>query len=181
MSEIKKGQTAPDVIYQTADKSQVKLFDKLKEAEKTFLIFLRYMGCPFCQVDIMELCEEYGRFTAEKTQVVLVLQSKVETVRSQTLVPQIPFDIACDPEMKLYELYGVEAAASMGKMLRPNKQLFHKTGMILKKKLKHGAYEGNEHQLPAIFLLDKEGNVRHAHYASSVTDLPDINGMLKLL
>ncbi len=181
MSEIKIGQTAPNVTYQAANKSQIKLSDKLKEADKTFLIFSRYIGCPFCQVDIMELCEDYSRFIAAKVQIILVLQSTADIVRSQTLVPHIPYDIACDPEMKLYEIYGVKTAASMGKMLRPNKQLFHKTGMILKKKLRHGAYEGNEHQLPALFLLDKEGKVIHAHYASSVTDLPDVNGMLRLL
>ncbi len=180
MAQIPVGAVAPDFSY-IGVHGERKLSRKLSEAEQTLLFFSRYLGCPFCQVDILELCEQYGAFQNKKAQVILVLQSRVETLRSQTLVKEIPFDVACDPEGRLYELYGVEAAATMGKMLKPNKQLFRKAGQLLRRKLKHGAYEGNEQQLPALFLLDKEGKVRYARYAQSISDLPDAEEMLKLL
>ncbi len=181
MEGINVGQLAPDFIYHTAEQESVHLWEKLQETDKTFLLFSRYLGCPFCQVDILELCASYSSFAERKAQVILILQSDRETLRSQTLVEKLPFDVACDPEMELYQLYGVKAAASMGKMLRPERKLFRKATKLLKWKLKHGAYEGNEQQLPALFLLDKERTVLYSHYASSISDLPDAEEMLKLL
>ena len=39
--------------------------------------------------------------------------------------------------------------------------------------LEHGKYEGDELQLPAVFVLDRERTVTHAHYGKKVSDVPD--------
>lgn len=172
---------AADFRYCTAYSEGLALSDTLQKANKTFLLFSRYMGCPLCQVDMLELCEEYSRFMEKKAQILVVLQSSPETIRSQTVLREPPFEIICDPQGVLYELYHVKSAPSTLKMIKPGKKLFHKVGKLLKYKLKHGAYEGNEQQLPAIFLLDQDRNILYSHHAAHLTDLPNVEEMLSLL
>jgi hypothetical protein len=42
-------------------------------------------------------------------------------------------------------------------------------------------YEGNEQQLPALFIIDEQGTVTCAHYAQNIMDMPLIDDVLKLL
>ena len=46
---------------------------------------------------------------------------------------------------------------------------------------KHGACEGNELQLPAAFVVDKEGRISYAHYGKSAGDTPDVRSLAELL
>lgn len=171
---------ALDFTYHCAHGEEKQLSRKVQETEKTFLYFSRYIGCPFCQLDIMELCGEYHRFREKNAQFILVLQSTAETIRNQS--QDFPFDVACDPEGKLYELYGVKSASSALKMINPlDKKLWKKAALLLKHKLKHGDYEGNEQQLPALFLLDKKMNLLHSHLANSISDMLSIDEMIQLL
>ena len=45
----------------------------------------------------------------------------------------------------------------------------------------HGAYEGNELQLPAVFIMDQERKLTYAHYGISVDDVPDPGEFRELL
>ena len=174
------GTTAPDFRFQTADGSGL-LSEELQKAEKTLLIFSRYLGCPFCQLDLLSYCEEYARFREKNAQILLVLQSSPETLRQQTLAKEVPFLLISDPQQELYHLYEVKPAASMLKMLRLNGKLLKKASALMKRKLKHGAYEGNEQQLPALFIIGKDGTVEVAHYARSMGDMPTVDEVLAKL
>ncbi len=183
---ITVGTKAPAFTYNTAFVENIALADKLQQAEHTYLIFLRYMGCTSCQVDIMDYSEEYSRFKEKNAQILLVLQSSREIMASQTTEENPPFQIICDPDMKLYELYDVKAGQSKEDLIDKNDEaamakLAKKREKAAAHGLTHGEYEGNEYQLPAVFLLDKEGMVKHAHYAKAITDMPDVDQMLALL
>ena len=45
----------------------------------------------------------------------------------------------------------------------------------------HGDYEGNEQQLPAMFIVDEDGTVLYAHYARSIMDMPSVDEVLAML
>ena len=45
----------------------------------------------------------------------------------------------------------------------------------------HGKYEGDEMQLPAVFVVSGEGKVLFAHYASAIADLPDYDEMAEFM
>ena len=177
---ISKGSKAPDFSYVTV-KGTGQLAQKIQEAEKTILVFSRYLGCPLCQLNLLSYCEEYARIQQKNAQILLVLQSSLETLQNQTLVKEPPFDIISDPNMELYQLFHVPAAKNMLSMLALNGKLLKKAFALSRRKLKHGAYEGNEQQLPALFILGKDRTVLHAHYASSISDMPDMDELLQLL
>lgn len=61
MAQIEAGQKLKDYVFDTAFESDVKLSDKVKNADKTILLFLRYYGCRICQLDMREYAEAYDR------------------------------------------------------------------------------------------------------------------------
>ena len=159
---ISFGDKAIDFTYQTPYGKTSTLEEKVQKADKTFLIFLRYYGCTICQLDIRAYRENYQKFLDKDAQILLVLQSAPATIAESITEEELRFEVACDPEGKLYDLYQVGAARS-------------KLG------LEHGAYEGNELQLPAVFLLDRGMNVVYAHRAKNAGDMPEIADLLAKL
>ena len=65
MAQIEAGQKLKDYVFDTAFESDVKLSDKVKNADKTILLFLRYYGCRICQLDMREYAEAYDRIKAK--------------------------------------------------------------------------------------------------------------------
>ena len=45
----------------------------------------------------------------------------------------------------------------------------------------HGDYEGDEQQLPAMFILDENGVATYVHYAANIVDMPTVDEVLNLL
>ena len=45
----------------------------------------------------------------------------------------------------------------------------------------HGDYEGNEQQLPAMFIVDEDRTINYVHYAKNIMDMPTVDEVLNLL
>lgn len=177
-----KGDKVPNFTYRTAYEENLQLYDALKG--KTFLIVHRYIGCPICRLDVQELAKGYDKLTKKGAQAIVVMQSDPEHVRSDLASTNttLPFPIICDTEQEIYKTLNVRPAVSMLTLVGYG---LPKLGLKFLKAnrsgIKHGDFEGNEQQRPALFLLDEDGTILHAHYAKTLTDLPDVDGMLKLL
>lgn len=175
--KLQKGSILPDFTFQTAFGGEKALYETIGE-KPTFLLFLRYYGCTICQLDIHRLAEEYDIFTRKGAQVLVVLQSKPEVIQKDAGAEKLPFTILCDPEEKLYKEYEILPAKS--KLGLVSLGTIKKLGAA-KKEFQHGEYEGNELQLPALFLVGPGGRVDYAHYAKNLADLPTHDMMLALL
>ena len=149
----------------------------LKEDDgRTILLwFMRYAGCTVCRVDLHELKARIGEFEAAGARVVAVRRGVPEAAGEV----EAPFEIVCDPEGALYRKYDILPAKSKLGIL--SAALPGKLKKAKKLGLEHGAYEGDEQQLPALFVLGADGVVRYARYASNLTDLPDLDEMLRLV
>jgi peroxiredoxin len=180
MAKLEIGQTMPDFEYVTPFSAGHTLAATAVAAPKTALVFLRYWGCPLCQYDIHLLAQAHKDLTAKGGQLLVVLQSDpkglAEQLGSETA---LPFPIVCDPEQKLYKEFCIEPAASMMKMA--DLKMVGRIVKATKLGFKHGAYEGDEQQLPAAFVVDGERKVLYAHYAKSVSDMPDATQLAQLL
>ena len=177
-----KGDKIPNFVYRTAYEENLNLYDNLKG--KTFFIVHRYIGCPVCRLDVQELAGDYDKLTAAGAQAIVVMQSDPEHVRADLAATgtSLPFPIICDTEQAIYEALQVKPASSMLTLAGTGAPaLVKKFLKAYRSGIRHGDYEGNEQQLPALFLLDEDGTILHAHYAKNITDLPDVDGMLKLL
>lgn len=172
MAKLTAGQTMPDFTYDTPFASGRTLTETVQRVEgKTALVFLRYYGCTLCQLDIRQFAQEQEKITAGGGQMLVVLQSDPALIAGQMQEGDLPFDIICDPDQKLYKDFEINPAKSKLGMVD-----FKTIGKMKQAKsagLEHGKYEGDELQLPAVFVVDRERNITHAHYGKKVSDVPD--------
>lgn len=180
MAKLEVGQVMPDFEYVTPFSGSHTLSDTAAKAKKTALVFLRYWGCPLCQYDIHLLAQAHGEICAGGGQLLVVLQSDPAGLAEKLGKPDaLPFDIICDPEQKLYKQFGIEAAANMAKMA--DLKMVGRMVKATKLGIRHGEYEGEEKQLPGAFVVDSACRILYAHYARSVSDMPDGAELAKLL
>jgi Peroxiredoxin len=176
--KLQKGSIIQDFTFDTPFEKGVSLYAKT-EGKPTFLMFLRYYGCTVCQVDMHHLQAKYKEFEEKGAKVLVVLQSKPELIAEQITKETFAFDIVCDPEQKLYKEFEIMPAKSKLGMVSTG--LFSKMKEAKALGLEHGEYEGDEQQLPALFLLGNSGEIMYAHYAKNLTDMPTLDAMLNLV
>ena len=180
MAKYTPGQIMPDFTYCTPF-AQNKSFSETVAAcpGKTAVVFLRYYGCPICQLDLHTLGQAHKEITAGGGQLLVALQSEPKGLAEQITPDTFPYDIICDPEMKLYETLSIEPAPSMAKMIsfKALKKIIKST----KAGYKHGAYEGNEQQLPAAFVMTPDRKLTYVRYGKDAGDVPTPEELAALL
>lgn len=180
MAKVEMNSVMSDFLYDTPFTRGNRLSEAVRRVNgKTALIFLRYYGCPMCQLDLFEYAVKYDLVRQTGGQILVVLQSHPNVLKQEITDNTFPYEIVCDPDMELYRMLSIDPAASMLKMM----SLKALKKVIRSKKLgyKHGLYEGNEQQLPAAFILDSTLNVHYAHYGKDAGDVPDTEELVKLL
>ena len=174
------GEKLDNFEFDTPFKPGLRMKDAAERVNgRTALLFLRYFGCTLCQLDIHRLAAGYEEVAATGGQVLVVLQSRPQTIAAQVKPEDLPFDIICDPEGKLYEKYGIAPAESMEAMVDPH--TMEKIQEAQEEGLQHGEYEGNELQLPAVAVVERDLTVTYAHYGTSAGDVPDVKELVQLL
>ncbi len=174
---IAAGKTAPDFTFDTPWKKSQKLSDIARKG-KTVLMFLRYAGCPLCQMKIAELRGGFEEFKKRKVNLLVVLQSTPENITKVVEKKDIPFEIVCDPKEKLFSLYGVKPGTIFG-YITPTTII--KAIQSTRRGFKHGTYEGNEKQLPAVFIIGAGRKVDYVYYGKNVADVPATKKLLAII
>ncbi len=172
----------PDFLVQTAFRGSCRLSEIVQK--KTLIWVLRYIGCPSCRYDVDELSSHAEAFAKKGVSLLVLMQSSVENIR-KTYPGGLPFEILCDPDQEIYRSLSIDPAQSM-EQLRPESEagkerMAKKFNAIREMGITHGEYEGNEQQLPAFFILEKDLTVAHAHYAADLVDMPDVEEALAMI
>jgi len=173
-SKLVMGNKAPDFKFKTPWDDEVKFYDAAGN-NPAVLIFLRYYGCPVCQMEMAKIKQEIDLVRKKGKRVFIALQSAPETLASLIKRDDFPFTIICDPQGKVFQLYGVEAGGII--------KYLHPTGLLaaikaISRGFKHGKYEGKETQLPAAFALNAQKIIRYFHYGENISDIPPLAEML---
>lgn len=182
MTKLNVGEQMPNLTFNTAYENDKQVKDVLKG--KTIFWVLRYIGCTVCRYDVHVISQRYEEFVKKGAQVFVVMQSDQAHVQNDLKEIKLPFDIICDNEMKIYNALSIEPASSMEE-LGGGPDNF----ALLKEKgakaaacgFSHGDYEGNEQQLPAMFIVEEDGTVSYAHYAKNIMDMPNVDQVLEML
>ena len=109
----------------------------------------------------------------------VVLQSDPAKLAGQMKPGDLPFDIVCDPEQKLYKEFEIAPAESKAKMA--DLKTMGKIAKATAGGFKHGDYEGDELQLPACFVMGPDRVLSYAHYGVSAGDVPTPQELVELL
>lgn len=89
----------------------------------------------------------------------------------------ISFPIICDPQKELYRMFGLKRG-SVGNVASPAVLL---SGLrALSQGFSPGIPRGDVMQLPGVFLIDTEGNVRYSYFSKNASDHPTVETLLNL-
>ena len=181
MAKLEKGMRFPCKEVNTLYKGQTTT-DELIAGRKTVFWFLRYLGCTVCRYDIHVASQRYEEIKEKDAQIVFVLQSRKDLLEEELKDVDLPFDIISDPEMKLYKDFDIRPGKDRDELLGGQGDKLAAKGQAARDAgFSHGEYEGDELQLPAMFITDGNGEIVFAKYAENIVDLPTMDELKELL
>jgi peroxiredoxin Q/BCP len=131
------------------------------------LSFFRDAACPFCNLRVYELSNEYEALTANGLHVVTFCRSSDAEVQRLVARRSRPFRLVADPQMAVYGHYGIERSmlGMVHAMLRRLPRLMR--GLRLGESRLPA---GDPLLMPADFLIDERGFIRRAYYGRDLGD-----------
>ncbi len=134
---------------------------------RVMLSFFRDAACPFCHFRIYELSNHYKKWLDQGLEVVAVFSSTAEEVKAHVARHPRPFRMIADPDLTLYNQYGVEHS-SMALL----KALCFKLPRIIRGIVGGGRPRPNPHVklVPADFLIEMDGRVLDVWYGRNTSD-----------
>lgn len=175
--KLHKKDLLPSFKYINQNSDECNIEDVYSKFDNTIILFLRYYGCSVCQLDLLEYKERYNELKSKNAEVVIVLQSTPESLDKQA--GSFPYQIICDSEMELYKKFEIMPAKTTLGMI--SLKLFSRLKKVKALGLEHGDYEGDEKQLPAMFIINRKGEVMFSKYAKSLTDYPTFDELLGII
>ena len=166
LRRLKIGDTIPD--FWTRDISG-KEVDSRELNGATLIVFLRYAGCPFCNLAIYRLSHEYKQLKENGCDVIAFVQSTEANIEENIIQQQDaapPFAVVSDQQQDIYKLFGVVPnAVKAAKYTAANAS--HWIDAVFKKKFKQANIDGSAFMVPACFLVDSHSKVLLANYDAS--------------
>jgi thioredoxin-dependent peroxiredoxin len=173
-SKLMIAKKAPDFQFKTPWSDETNYY-KAVGSHPAVLIFLRYYGCPVCQMEMVKIKQQIDLVNKIGGRVFVVLQSAPETLACLTKEEDWPFTIISDPQGKVFQLYGVEAGGII--------KYLHPAGLIgaikaISRGFRHGKFEGKETQLPAAFAMTADKLIKYGYYGENIGDVPSLANMI---
>lgn len=135
---------------------------------KVMLCFFRDAACPFCNFRVYELTHKYKLWKQQGVEVIAVFCSPDEEVRQYVARHPRPFKLVADPDLHIYNQYGVEKSAKAAW-----KAMFFKIPTIIKGFMTGGRVNKNNPYptlVPADFLINEFGRVEDTWYGRNTSD-----------
>ncbi|MDB5257410.1 MAG: alkyl hydroperoxide reductase/Thiol specific antioxidant/Mal allergen [Chitinophagaceae bacterium] len=139
------------------------------KGSKVLLSFMRFAGCPVCNLRVHELLKQSEAFAKQNIRVVLIYESSKENMLTYLGDEKYPITFLTDPQNLFYRAYGVEKSwfkffssffkGALDKVIKGQK-LF----------IKKPSNDGSISRMGADFLIDENGKINIAHYAEFMGD-----------
>lgn len=166
-SHLEVGDQAPPFVVTDALGETAQLSDY--KDSPVLLVFLRYSGCPLCNLTIHRLTMEYPMLLKSGCKVIAFVQSTAEDIKTNIYgrhknVPQFP--IIPDPDRKFYDMYGVQNSAKILTKVITDVPYWMKS--IFELGFKQTKIDGDLLLVPATFLIGPdEQRLELAEYNAS--------------
>ncbi|MGE0560353.1 MAG: peroxiredoxin family protein [Flavobacteriales bacterium] len=145
------------------------------KGKKVLLSFFRGAACPFCNMRVRELINNYPKFEEKGIVIIAFFASSKEEILEFAGKQNAPFAIIPDPTLKFYIKYGVEQSkwGMLKTMLNPIKMVdMMASGFFNLKSIK------DKPIVPADFLIDENQIIQKAYYGSDFGDHINIQEIL---
>lgn len=151
--QLKTGAKAPTFSVIDVMGTKIDLSDY--KDRKVLVVFLRYSGCPWCNLAIHRLTMEYPLLAQKNCEVIAFIQSDREHIVSNIYERHAktpPFPIIADAGRKIYDKYGIKTSVvAMTKSITKIPFWVH---AIKVHGFKQTKLDGEFFLVPATFLID---------------------------
>jgi peroxiredoxin len=167
-AKLRVADKAPDFKFESPWDKERKFYE-ITGKRPAVLVFLRYIGCPVCQLAMADIKRDINLIEKKGAALFVVLQSSSSNIASVTKKEDWPFTIISDPQGNLFKQYNVEPGGIL--------KYLHPVGLITViratfKGYMHGKFEGRETQLPAVFIVAPNKIITYAYYGKNISDIP---------
>lgn len=167
MKKLKVGDSAPH-FWERGVRGEIVNLDKHSTKYK-LIAFLRYSGCPWCNLAVHRLTLEHKLLKDSGCDVIAIMPSKKENIQKNIYdrhakTPDFP--MIADEERELYRKYGV--APSIIKTVQHLKHLPHWVTSVREEGFKQEKVDGNAFLAPAVFLVDEDQVIVSADYNANL-------------
>ncbi len=167
--KLTTGQKAPTFIKKDIYGKSIDLNDL--HGERILLSFFRYAECAMCNLQISKIVKAKSLFAAHDIKLIAVFESPADSLKlSIADRHQFDFTIIADTERELYSLYKVHPSWIKTARTMSVKGFSHVVDALKLGFKIGGKVEGTLNQIPADFLISKNGVIEIAHYGDSVID-----------
>ena len=131
------------------------------KGKPVMLSFFRFASCPFCNLRVNELVRRFDELSEDFT-IIAIFDSPLDNLTRHTGDHKAPFPILADEGNKYYKEYGIEHSV-IGML----KGMFFRMPTLFKGMFKGYIpliFKDRITTMPADFLIDREGNIKTAHY-----------------
>lgn len=166
-TRLKPGSMAPDFSVKDVLGKKISLADYDKKS--VLLVFLRYSGCPWCNLTIHRLTLEEPMLKKQNCQIIAFIQSSAENIKKNiydrhAITPQFP--IIADSAKKFYKRYGIQSNRAAA--LKSIKHIPKWAHAVRKHGFKQTEIDGDVFLVPATFLIAaKSQKIVKACYGNS--------------
>ena len=177
MTKLKPGSTVPDFRGTSARGTEISA-ESLK-GKPVLLQFHRFATCPACFVTVRQFTRRVDELHKEGLEVVAFFYSTPEELAEsfKDLAPD--FELVGDPDRVIFDQFGVER--SHRKLLDPRSIATGVSGWFKGAKFQPVANLTKEDVsgVPADFIVDAEGVLRHVHYGTHAADSLTVDEVLE--
>jgi peroxiredoxin len=173
------GDAAPDVRLLESGLSEVTL-SAYWQNRPALTVFLRYFGCPFCQMQVVKLRDERERLEGAGASIVLIGQGDAREEEAFREARQVPFPILIDTDRRAYRAYGLGRGSPM-QLYGPRVGVPFLRANLSPETRQRGLRGGSFLQMPGTFVVDTSGVIRMAHRNRTVSDNPRNDKILRVL
>lgn len=164
MTKLAVNQQAPDLKLSDVDGQTVPLTESGKI---TLLAFFRDAACPFCNLRIYQMTQNYEQLNRLGLRMVAVFPGNKQEIKQYVVRNGRPFPVIAQVEGDAHEMYAV-GHSLWGKI---RAILFRWPTLIKANRLLGMPHRMNtNNRMPADFLIDDEGKVLRAYYGKDIGD-----------
>lgn len=141
---------------------------KSLQGKKVMVAFHRFATCPFCNLRIHQLVQNFD-FFGDNFTVIAIFDSPLEHLQKHAKDHHAPFTILADQNNTYYQAFSIERS-----VLKTMKGFFKRLPSVLYAMFIKGFWpfpiKGNFFSLPLEILFDENGIIKHIHKAKDEGD-----------
>jgi len=144
----------------------------------TLVAFFRDVHCPFCNLRVFELTQQYAELEKLGLQIIAIFSATNDEVKAFISQRERPFPVVADANSKAHDSFGLERS----KKAKYTSMMLHMWRLMKGIKLVgKRAFKSDSTILPADFIIDKNGLIIDCYYGENYADRMSLEHIKSLL